>query len=250
MGFLRGGLLVVVSVILFISLLIGNTFLVFSSSLNYENLQTHLGPVIQDIAESQIEVENIEEGMDQLKEYCKANQDFVLEQSEYDFSISCSEVLSSDTEKIINNEVNDLLEEIYYKDYDCGFIDCFEEDSIPFFLISEKSQKYFYNKYYYLLLVSIILILSMFFIVENKMNFPIVVGSILVVSSLPFAKLGWLSSISSNKYFIEMMTLFFTSSRKVFLTMLIIGLIAIGIGVGLRFWGLGTKIAEWKKKRK
>jgi len=241
MGIIRGGGLIIIAIILFICLLIGNVFLVISSSLEYESVEKNLGSVMQEVVSSQVEeTENVDEGFDKLKEYCETHQDFVLDSSEYDFSISCEEVLAGNSEDIVNKEAEKFLAEIYYKDYDCSFIDCFGQEDIPFFLVSEHTQKYVRNLFYYSLVAWLVLIGVMFFLVQNKKNLLIIVGVLVAVSALPFMRMSSFSFISSNEY-VPMIFSLFISAQSVFLTMFIVGLVLLGLGIGLKFWKGGRK---------
>jgi len=238
MGFIRGGLLFVISVILIISLLIGNIFFVFSSSLKYENINSHLGPVMSDLVEKQINLSSVEEGFSQIQEYCKTHDDFVLGEEGYVFVLSCEEVINGTPENVIASESSKFLEKIYYKNYECGFFDCFKEGEVPFFLISQKTQKYIQNKFYYSLLISLILMVLMFFFVQSKKNWFFLVGSLLIFTSLPFSKLDIFSSFSSNEYVVEMFSLFFSSAWNVFLIMFLIGIVLITTGIAFKLWDL------------
>ena len=53
MGVIRGGLLVIVSVLLFVSLLAGNLFLTMSWSLDYDNVKTELVSVVKELVEEE-----------------------------------------------------------------------------------------------------------------------------------------------------------------------------------------------------
>lgn len=250
MGFIRGGGLVIVGILLFLSLLIGNILFVFSSSLGYDNLKTNLGPVMTEIVSKEIDLTGVEEGFEIIKEYCETHDDFVLGQDDYVFTFDCDEILASTPESIIESESEKFLEKIYYKDYDCGFIDCFQENEIPFFIISEQSKDYLSSKSYYFLFAAIVFIFLIFLLVENKINTAIIAGSIIIVSSLPFAKLDSLASLSSTQYLVEMMALFFTSSSTIFWTMFIIGIVSLGAGIGFKVFKAGKFVSKKIKKKK
>ena len=53
MGLIRGGLLFIVVVLLFLSFLVGNIFLTLNLSLDYNNVQPELTSVIRNIAENE-----------------------------------------------------------------------------------------------------------------------------------------------------------------------------------------------------
>jgi len=253
MGFIRGGLLFVVGVLLLLSLLIGNVLLVLSSSLQYENIQEKLTPVIGEIIFEQTDISKFQESFDIMKEYCEqGNKQVIVKEESYDFEISCDEILTGTPEGVLDSQVEKFLQENYYKEYDCEFFDCFEENPVPFFLISEMTHNYIQSKYYYVLVVSLVLLVVMFFLVEDKRNLLIIAGILLILSSLPFMKLNAFSSAVSGDYSSQIFSLFFEQARVVFWWMFVIGLLILGTGIGLRFWNFekAKKIFERKKRKK
>ena len=47
MGLIRGGLFIFVSILLFISIIVGGVLLILSLSLNYDNVNTHAKEIIK-----------------------------------------------------------------------------------------------------------------------------------------------------------------------------------------------------------
>ena len=75
------------------------------------------------------------------------------------------------------------------KTYNCDFWDCLVKDEAPFFLVSKKAHDYWLEKFYFALVASLILLAITFFLVENKLNWPIYAGSILILSTIPLLKI-------------------------------------------------------------
>jgi len=251
MGAIKGILLVIVSVLLFISLLAGNIFLTLSLSLDYNNIKTEFSSDILDSVVGDIDVkEVIEENIPDMKKDCEGKTEYVFKEDNfgYTFVIPC-DIVAQGSEAIIDYGFNSFIEEIYYEDYDCGFWDCFEKTGSPSFLISEKAQDYWNNKFYFSLIASIILIILIFFLVDKKSSLFIVSGSLLIISSLPFMKLDWALSFFSGKPFLEFLAIFFTKSYAVFLTSLILGIIIFSIGILLKLFGVGFKISNIFSKK-
>lgn len=246
MGAIKGILLVIVCVLLFISLLIGNIFLTLTLSLDYDNIRVELGSVMKNVVIDNGNLkEIIEKNLPLMESFCQNNSEFVFENNNsfYDFVIPCS-VVAQGSEAIIDYSSKSLVEKIYYEDYSCDFWDCLEKTSSPFFLISEKAKNYWSNKFYFSLLVSLVLVALMFFLVEKKSSLFIITGSLLMISSLPFMKLKWVLSFFSGKSFLEFLTIFFTKSYAVFLTSLVLGILVIGIGLLLKLFKIGFKISK------
>jgi len=249
MGIIRGGLLVVISVLLFISFLAGNLFLTMDKSLEYDNVKAEILPVVRDIADEEMDITNvIEDNMETMEDYCLNNSDYVFEESDYTFEVSCESV-SKGSEAVVDEGTENLLEDIYYNDYDCGFISCFEEMEYPFFLVSEKFKNKFNNWFYVSLLISLALIVLVFILVESKSNFFIISGSLLIISALPFMKINWFLS-SKDNIISNFLIVFFSNSYSIFLSGLILGIVLLILGVISKFFGIGFKIHEFFSKFK
>jgi hypothetical protein len=248
MGFFRGGLFVIFSVLFFVSLLIGNTLLILSLSLDYDVVKPEITSVINEIIEKDNGFENkIKEIYPAMELYCFDNSEFVFSNQGQTFRISCEAILQGQ-DFAMKEGINNLVYDIYYKKYDCVFWNCLGKQELPFFLVSEKAKDYWSMKFYYLILISLGILFLMFLFIENKTNLPLVLGSLCIISSLPFIKLKSLVSYFLNKPFFEFFTIFFNKSYFVFLIVLIIGIIIFCFGIVLKFFKIGFKINELIKK--
>ena len=242
---IRGGLFVIASVLLFIFLLIGNVLMTVEKSLEYENLQKELMPVIKDIAEEQYEISEIVDGnLPVIEVYCRNNSEFVFSKEGGTFEVSCEDA-GEGVDAVINSTLENFIEDMYYKDYDCSFIECFEKGKgIPYFLVSEKTKNYFHGKFYLVLLILIGLILVMFFLVKSKVNLLFVLGLMMIVSSLPFMKINSLLSYFAEKGVLKIIAVFFSGAYSVFIYVFSVGLATLIIGIFMKFFGWGFKINE------
>jgi hypothetical protein len=247
MGVIRSGLFVITSVLLFFVFLAGNIFLTLNLSLDYEYVKPELVSVIKDVVEKEINLMGgTEEILGLMELSCQNNSIFTFNDSVsgYVFEIPC-ETVAEGSEAVINYQINDFVEKVYYEDYNCNFINCLKELEYPsnsLFFVSEKAKDYWKNKFYLTLIISIVLIVLIFFLIEQKPNLPIVVGSMLAISALPFMKLNWIFSFVSGITFLQFFTVFFTKAYTVFLISLISSLIILGIGIGLKFFQIGFMI--------
>lgn len=249
MGIIRGGLLVIASVLLFLLFLVGNFLLTFNLSLDYENVKPEIASIVNDMAQEEFDLnQKINEIYPEMVLYCENNSEYVFSEQGYTFVIPCS-VVAGGSESIIEYGTNSLIEDVYYDEYDCGFWNCFKETEQPFFLVSKKSQDYFLGKFYLVLFSSIALIALMFFLVEKKTNLPIIVGVLLGVSALLFVKFDWLFSFTSENYFLQFFTIFFSKSFTVFLISFILGLLILVVGIILKLFVVGFKISNLFTKK-
>jgi len=231
MGFIRGGLVVIISIILFILFLVVNTLLTLSLSLTGENVKTGLTTAATDVIDEQLGIiEELDKEFTTMEDYCVNNTDYVLSYEGNTVVIPCTTV-SEGIESVLQQGVEDFVDDIYYQEYDCNFWDCLEKTGSPFFLMSEKAKDYWTNKFWISLGVAIILILIMLLLVENKFNLPIIVGALLAISALLFNRLDSLFvSLTSGDY-LEFIGIFFSEASSVFWIALIIGLAILIFGI-------------------
>jgi len=247
-----------VGVLLLVSLLSGNVLLTLGLSLSYENVNNELSYILTDVIlggyndvlpDTEINLtERVDEGFEFMEEYCENNTEFVYSEGEYTFTIPC-DIVEKGPEQIINQSISSAVDEVYYKEYNCEFWDCFGEEDLPFFLASEKAKEYWTSKFYLALIVSSILSALALLLIENRRNFPIVLGSLMAVSALPFMKLNSFVSFFDGVV-VQFISVFISEARTVFLIFFISGLILIGLGIALHFVKAGFSIAEWIKKKR
>ena len=162
------------------------------------------------------------------------NTDYVFSYEGYTADIPC-EVVGGGEEAVLEETIGDVVDDIYYDEYDCSFFDCLTETEQPFFLISYKAREYWKGNFYIALVVSLVLIVLMFFFLEHKMNLPIILGSLLILASLPLLKIqGLVGSIVGDSY-LSFLGLFFSKAGGIFWLFFIPGLILVGLGITLRF---------------
>jgi len=243
MGMIRSGLLVTASVFLFVGFLLMNSLLVVSNSLEYENVQNEIAPVVTEVIEGVDFSEVIDENNKVIEDYCKNHSEFVFEADEQEISVSCDSI-EQGRDAIVNEAISEFVEYIYYDDYECGFIDCFGKSKRPYFLISEHAKNYFENKFYLVLLICLGISFAVFFLVENKSNAPILVGGFLIVSALPFIKLDKVVSFFSENSFFQLFTFLFAQSYFVAVKTIIFGVLLIAFGIMIKFFKIGFWISN------
>lgn len=253
MGAIRGILLVFVSVLLFLSFLSINLLGTFSSSLEYDNFQKESTIIFGDLFK-EINISNyMQNNYNLIQMYCQnnSNSTFVSSEGGYTFDIPCNVAFQG--EKAISDEIiKNLIHKTYYKEYNCKFFDCMKQSKTPFFLLSENSYEYVINKFYFSLIISIILSILLFLLIEKKTNMPILIGSLLIVSSLPFFKLESFLSLFFDKTLFKFLRIFFSQIYDTSLRILIIGIIFLISGIILKIFKIGFFISnlfsKFKKK--
>ena len=223
----------------------------FSSSLRYENVKPELVSFLGDVVNEQL---NIEEQLTQLlpaiELYCQVNPEYLFAYGGYAFTIPC-DVVAQGAPSLVEFGVDAFVNQYYYAEYNCNFWDCFGEEEIPLFLISEKAKDYWQNKFYFALLLSVILSVLVFFLVEKKTNFFFLVGGLTIVSALPLIKLGKVVSFFTNslgepgEYITKIVLIFFNQSSSVFIKVLIIGGVLVIAGIILKIFHVGFVISNF-----
>ena len=266
MGFFRGSFLFTFSVLLLASFVVLGLSLTLSTSLKYENVKKSASPLVSQLFDENTgmlqELTLGEANLDQvateaervMKQYCLDHSEYIFTFEIYTITVPCSTV-SEGKEAILNASINSIIEQTYYRDYDCGFWKCFLNEQVPLFLISEDAMQYWKQKFYLALLTSAVLLLITFLLVENKLNWPILAGGILIVSAIPLLKIQDLiaSFIPGGLGILSIfLGIFFSKAHMVFWIFFIIGLVLIGLGLGLKFSNLEfvNKMADKAEKKK
>lgn len=248
MGIIRGTLFVLVTTLFIISVFAAGMTYVFASSLKYDNVKTTLPSVIKEIAEQEVNLtKEFGKIYPAMQSYCKNNSEYVTKFGDYTFIIPC-ETVSQGLNVVINEALESIVEDIYYKEYDCRFLSCFKRNELPLFLISEKARAYWGTNFYIFLGLSAALAALMFIFAAKKANMLLVSGIILISSSILILKLG--DILTSFKGLEKYVGIFFTASYSVFLGMLILGILILVAGVILKIFGIGLKISGLVSKVK
>ncbi len=259
MGFIRSFLLVIVSILLFVSLLIMGFFATVSSSLSYENVQKQIYPIANQIIEEQIGTTTLINNLEPyLLEYCKNNSEVVKNIEGYIFVFPC-EIIESGGESIIEYGINYFIKNFYYKEYSCEFWKCFEEQEIPLFLVSEYSHQYWKKFFFNFLLISLGLSFILILLSKKKSNGFILTGILLTFTAFITLKLDKIGIFLSNfiispistalteettsSFLPKIINIFFSNSNRIFVWMFVIAIVLILAGILLRLFGIGFKLS-------
>lgn len=248
MGVIRGVLLVLVAVLLFLSIICTNLFWTLSSSLKYENVEKESVIIAKDFLKGVNVDTAIKQMYPLILSYCKNNSEYVFNYQGYTFDVPCS-VASKGQDAIIEEGVKDLVKNVYYTEYDCNFLDCASKPQLPLFLVSEKAYNFFTNKLYLFLIAFFILLALTFLLVEKKTNVPILAGSLLIVSSLIFIKSDFLFALFSDNIIFKFLGIFFSQAYFVSLRILIAGIILVVIGIIFKIFKVGFFVSNLLKPK-
>jgi hypothetical protein len=227
-----------------------NLFFTLNSSLKYENVQKEIPLLVNELTNGSSsllqkfdlgDAFNISQATDKEKtamdKYCQNNSEYTFVFEGSTISVPCSS-LSGGKEAVVKATVNGFVDSIYYKEYDCNFWNCITKEKAPYFLISQKAKDYWHQKFYFALIASLVLVALLFLLVEGKTNWPVLVGSILILSAAPLLKIKEIISfiIPKSIHILSVfLSIFFSKSYATFWISLIVGLVLIGLGLGLKF---------------
>jgi hypothetical protein len=255
MSAIRGVLLILVAVFLFLSFLSLNLLWTLSASLNYDTLQRESTIIVNDFLQETNITNIIHQNYHLIQFYCQNYSNYVFNYQGHTFDIPCSIALQGEN-AIIEEGVKDAIHDVYYEEYNCNFFDCFKKSPIPLFLISKKAYDFWVEKFYFCLITSFILFILVFLLVEKKTNAFILSGSLLIISAIPFIKLDYLYSLFSNKMIFKFLEIFFSQAFQVSIKTLLIGAGLLIFGIVIDIFKVGffisdfiSKIREEKEKK-
>lgn len=245
MGFVRGGLVFIVTSILLTSLLLGSVFLTLSLSLKYNNFQDEIVSSLTETSSFNINItEEVEADFEEFEDRCQNDTEIDLSQEGYEIKIPC-EVVDQGPEAVIEEGISDIVENSINEAYpENSGIGEFVKD----FLFSDDASNSWKKFYYISLLISIILIVLMFFLIENKFNLPLSIGPLLIVSALPLIILNFSLPYLENSL-LSPITVLFSEAYTVFLIYIIAGVILVVLGIGFKVLKLGYNVSKKLSKK-
>lgn len=247
---IRGGLLVMVCFLFFVSVLALTSVYVVENSLEYNNIKVELVPVITELADSQFDLSNnVAENYMNYSDLCLNSSEIVFEYEGEAKNISCS-LITQGPEAIKEKVIEDMVEEIYYKEYNCNLLDCNSDGKNPFFLVSEHTKNYFGSWLVKSFILSIVLFVLLLFIVESISNGFLIAGILVLVSGVFMrvstgAILKMIFSPITQGLGIDILKVFgflLNSLGSVFIKTLILGIALIVLGILWKIFALGFKI--------
>jgi hypothetical protein len=186
MGIARG-ILKGVSSFLFLVLLL-STILLFGLTkfTEYENLK----PIISSIISKQVNETQLTQFYPYLELYCKAkNETIKLNFTVVEIEMSCQEIVGKTPKQLAETFASKAFDKIYYKNYECEFIDCLKEakkkeDYLVF--VSEKSNSFFKEILPYSLFATIFFLIIFLIVCESWYVRTKNLGITLLIVALPY----------------------------------------------------------------
>lgn len=219
MGIFRGGLLVISVVLFFLAILVQGFFLIVYLSLDYDSVNSRFSSIASGMLEEEVPL-------------------VLLEQSQ--------------------EQISGMIEEKYYKEYDCKFFDCIKKTNESLSLVSKHAQDYWKGRFLSFLIVSLVLAGVVFLLVEHKPNFLFISSILFGLSSLIFLKLNSIATIIlkplfaaesslgelSFYSFIDMFSIFLSRAPEVFIWFAVIGILFLVTWIIIKVLEIGFEISS------
>lgn len=249
MGAIRGGGLVIVSVLFLLVLFACGITLALSNSLQYDNVRSGAVGVVNNLLGETNFSNGINSNMGKMSSLCVNYSEYVFKEPNTNevMVIPCS-VVNSGNEAVMNYTINSFVETVYYKEYNCDFWKCLSESGTPLVFISEKAQNYWGKIFYFLLIISVVLFILMLLIGEKRSNVFILGGGLVILSTLPLLKLEIVFNWVFGKLLFGVFKSFFSSAGSTFWIFFGVGIIMIAIGVVIKIFGVGFEISSFFNK--
>lgn len=250
MGVIRGGLAFVLALGLFFTLFAANLFLTISWSLDYNHVSPYIQNVSNNLAQTSGEKGILLQNYEAKKILCSSNNEtnqsisFLFQKEK--ISVPC-EIINSGGKNTIEYVINESIPLYYYKNYSCSLINCVQEGK-PLALVSQTAKDYWQQKFNSTILISLVIFALMFLFIKRKYKVFILGGILTIFSAIPMKQITWVLSLLPDLLPFKVIPIFFTESSSVFTIMIILGIILVSIGIGLKFFNWGMKINELTKK--
>lgn len=239
---IRGFFVALLDIFLFLALFTMAISWDLSSSLKYENIQNqivNISPVIN----QQFNIsQELNDKLPTIKNYCINNPDYVFSYQNYALHFSCQDINKTEI-IIVEDTIKNFVSDLYYKTYNCSYWNCLNQYSAPF-LVSEKSDIYWQNILYISLIISVLITTLLFFLFKKKQDLPFIVGSLVIITSLPLLGISQILSHFPDATIASVTSLFFSQSSYVFIRMVIIGIFILLIGLVIELFRAGFKIYD------
>ncbi|MEK6879385.1 MAG: hypothetical protein AABY22_07255 [Nanoarchaeota archaeon] len=233
-------------ILLVVLLLVGNIFLTISLSLMYGNVRTNLKPYLTDLVEEKFAPNQINKFYDAGIDFCRGGvrdkfviQTVLFPSDKYaspELSLTCDELSRYTNDTVINAMLEKAIYFNYFgqQDLECSWFSCvqtFTEN--PLVLLSKQSKDFFVTKFFIFFFLSLVLLVLTFFLFENKKNFFIYLGLLLIIGSLSPLLISKIALFlnSTDAVFLKLFSTFFSQGKKLFVILLALGLVSLGFGI-------------------
>lgn len=216
-----------------------STMMIFISLAEFTSY-SNLKPVMTKVIASSFS-DSLSQQISTIERYCKNREKLEIVVGEKNFTINCS---TFKKETILDEISSEYFDQIYFKEYECEFIDCFRLNTTENFmiLISKKGNELYIQARNWCMLVAILSGLFLFLSTKNWEERFKVFGSSFIFVGLPLFTLKYLSSQIISFFNIkteEMINLvqhLFSPLNLYYKVFLSVGVVLLGIGYCISYY--------------
>jgi len=223
-------------------------FIIFIALANFTQYTT-LQPVITNIIENQfqnITQEQIDFLYLNLTEQCKTSSTAIVPLTSQEISLNCTDVKNSQSSDIIHLISKNLFDQIYYKKYECNFLDCIKGLAFPRnfseaqnqqfqVIISAKANEFFSNNQLFLIVGIVVGLVLVVISVKVWYNILKIIGLTLLFIGItylliPLIKIQIVPIAPQGQDFSAIVDLLFAPISTMLRNILILGIVLTVIG--------------------
>ena len=246
MGFFKGLGLFILGISLFTILTMSALTWTVSSSLEYNSSSEHIYSVVNEISSSSGIDSFIEDNHEEIQLICKNDsKNYTFKAIE--ISIPCKEITKDANTTVEKIKLN-IVDQFYYKKYNCTFKTCLKEPKNFPYYISNNFKEFLKSKLFWMFFIFILISIAYLFLLEKKNNFFFILGTFTILSSLPIKLISLIPNMFSNKLFAGIILSLFNKSQTIFIYYLIAGGIFLLLGFIFKFFDIGMKVSKWIEK--
>ena len=248
MSFLKGAVIFLVSLVLFITLFFANVFLNLTWSLEHDTLKPNLIQFTNKFIDKVGIGDGINTSLSSMELYCMTHTNYIFMQEDIGVEVPCS-IIDTGAENSISYVIEYIIDKVYYDEYNCEFWNCVKTSKIPFVLISEKAKFYWYDKFKLMIYIAFFAFALSFILLKKKSNAFINAGILTLAAAILFKQFDWVLKIFPDNSLFEFLDIFLAKSLNILIIMCIIGTLLLIIGILFRFFNIGTRISNIFRRR-
>lgn len=246
MGLIKGALVVLASTIFFLAVLSSAIFYTIGTSLDHAAVEGNAIDLAGKISSGLNLTQELTSKMAVIKSTCRTAQNYLINYGQYTFRVSCTDANKS-ISVMLNDTIKNFVNDLYYEEYNCNFLDCFSKYS-PTFLISAKSQNYLFRLLYFSLTALILSAAALFLLTNKKRYYPFVTGFFIILSALILLGLGNLLNSFSNNLVATVAGIFFSKAEYISTILFIAGSALLLVGLIIELYRVEFKIYKMFSK--
>lgn len=254
MSFIRGVGAFLGSTIFTTSVMLAILLMQAADFTTYENFKSIASGIFRDQISSMFGEEDLESIMSYFLFQCQQTSMVNVPLGGEPIVLSCNDIRNSDESQLPDLVVKSIIDKMYYKEFDCDFIDCVRSSMSSIFggggnfeniliVASDEGNQFYRTSQMYMWIGSAVGLALMIFSIKTWPGRLKGIGLSLVFIGLPFLFLGYIQSLFLPADSFEAMPLvenavesLMSSLKSKFITVLVAGIVLTAAGYALGFY--------------